>query len=819
MDMIADPAGARAVTSPDVAHAEVLLQLCGEILLSELPARQPVMMRATAAIGLELLDLLLNPDHVLRATEDLTLRNTLVLCRRVRLDISLDRLSRHQEEGAAELSALVSQRAGREHRAPAVESSGTAEISASDVGSWDLATPDHRRLWIPLDLVPRPLAVTVAVTGTDGSTLPRPPQHELLQALEAALYHILRESLRAHPDFAEANKPVNALMRHDDRARWLLQRSLLSVCQFGPGTPRYDERIQEVRSLLGQPGRDDPSGEALLALLDDFAAGGHALAASRRVALLVLRDALSRDEPFLELLRLVHRHYFLVAGLDRSVRDHSVEFDLPECEAADGSVIRNLFQRSRRTFDPREHNYTVRIRLPLPENLRVYNLQVRAASDPRAPSYNEVSLIGAIHYDDHPARSALDALVTCAEELMAGLHPPTNPAAVSTASGPTSRPDAQAMSIGFIASRAAAALDRLRAITDAQHHAAEVLEARWGRASTWTVKQLAGRLRAVTTEARQQLDSTRGQLELMTACLLDTTTTSLPSEVAPTPDALLAAVRVMEHPLLACELVSNELAGQEAARIRIDRSTLASRSAPHPRTIEVWTTITDEARPYAYSAIGPPVGLAVFLYFTGSLLFDTLVWPLHVGHLLPATILSGEADAIVAVLLLAPALAATQFTVPDRWSVAGRLRRPARLFVLVAIGTLGGTAMVVATQVGGASADAAGHPHLVVWAFRSALGVLVAWSLWASLAATVRRRYAWRPKGLRSLFAAETVGERPGTTRRRRLRSRTSRRWALLGRRRLFPPGRFFDYDNKAPDADFEMTTPTRSFPSHPGVG
>ncbi len=228
--------------------------------------------------------------------------------------------------------------------------------------------------------------------------------------------------------------------------------------------------------------------------------------------------------------------------------------------------------------------------------------------------------------------------------------------------------------------------------------------------------------------------------------------------------------------------------------------------------LEVWATISDEAVPYGYNALGPSLAVAALIYLTGRLLFDTWlwVWPPHSLRLPAVTLDTGASDAIVAVLLLVPAFAVTQFGVPDRWSVAGRLRRPARLFVMWEIATLGVTAMVVATQVGsGDPASADGHPYLVLWVFRAALAVFVAWSAAASLAWGLRRRYAWRPKGLKLHFGAETFARPPARGR--------GRRWWWPGRR----PGWLvralerIRYDNKAPDAEFDLTLATRAFPSH----
>jgi hypothetical protein len=49
-----------------------------------------------------------------------------------------------------------------------------------------------------------------------------------------------------------------------------------------------------------------------------------------------------------------------------------------------------------------------------------------------------------------------------------------------------------------------------------------------------------------------------------------------------------------------------------------------------------------------------------------------------------------------------------------------------------------------------------------------------------------------------------------GPERKTRTTTRPARRYLTL-------LGRYVSYDNKAPDANFDLTLPTRSFPSHAG--
>jgi hypothetical protein len=759
----------------------VLLQLCGEVLVAGVPTRQPPIVRSGAAVGLELLDLLLTPHHVLRINEELTLRNTWVVERRVQLDVSLDRLSRQSEEGATLLSTLISG-----HHEPS-SGRGRPGGGGGRGGGGGNGAGDRELLWLPLDTVPRPVSASVAIVGDDGISLPRPPQREVRLTLQAALAHILRETLRAHPDVQVDGAPVNVMMRHDDAARWLLQSALLSVCEHGPGSARSAERWQAVRHRLpaalgddvagGVPGSGTGgvtggvtgggTGDDLVALVDKLARD-ESVGPAHRTALAVLRDAVARHDALLDLVDLVHREYFVVAGLDRRVRDQSLQFDLPASEALDSSVIKRVDRRSRRMLDPREHNFTVHLWVPLPQNIRQYNLHVRTGSSQGRDPYSEVSLIAALRYDDHPGRHAIDALRTCADELTA-----TADAGDGVTAG---------RRVAFVASRAAGALDRLGALVDLQDRAADELTARWSQASPWAVHQTVSQLRRVTSAARDRLTTAR-------RCLVRTTTRDdLQEGVRQTAAALRDAASSVEHPLLGMQLVSSELPGEVEARIRIGRSMLVSRTRPRPRTLEVWATVSDEARPYALAAVGPPLVLALMTYLVGALLFDALSWPLWTVDRLGRAVATATPDAVVAVLLLVPAFALTQFRLPGRWSVPGRLRMPSRVFVLGAVGVLGVTATVVATQVGAVGR----HPHLVLWTFRTALAAFALWAVWERVASSLHLHYAWRPKGLKPVFGGDE--EEP--------------------RRRLVP--RLVAYDGKAPDAEFDLRLPTRSFPSRP---
>jgi hypothetical protein len=728
--------GLRAAGQPDWAE-QLLTQLCGEVLRREPPRGQPPIIRSGAAAGLELFDLLLNPDHVIRATEELVLRSAVVLDRRFSIDISFDRLSRQTEDGAMLLTALVG-------------------------GRLSPFSPDRQdqRLWIPLATVRRPVAVPVDVTDGDGTRLVRPAQRGVRTALEAALYHVLRESLRVNGDFDVDGSAVNTLMRRDHPARWLLQSALVALCEEGPESPRGVEREAEVERRAGAPAGD------IGATLDELLAAERNR--SRQAALQVTRDVLSAQRSFLELLDLVHRNYVIVAGLDRRVRDHTVHFDMPHVDALEESVGRNAFVRYRRTTDAREHNYTVKVHVPIPRNVREYALQVSAPADGSSDLRSEMSVIAAISYSDHPGDRAIDTILACVDEL----------ARQAGEAGDGHTPGAADRKFRFVADRAMGALAQLDEVVTDQDRAGRALRAQWQSVPDRALEPSLGRLRAVTATARERIATARRGL----AASGGFGEGGAASRAAAAYAALVSVVVVMQDPVLSVRLVGGVVPGQEVARLRVNRPKDERRPAPRPQSLDVWATVSDESRPYARSALLPPVGLAALVYAIGTLLFNALGWPVRVRDL-AASVAHASPDAIVAVLLLIPGFALTQLRTPHPTSVPGMLGRPSRVFVVAAIGILCFTAVVVAGEVGNVTGSA--DPWLVLFAFRLAFGVFATWSVWAGLAWALRGRYVLRPKGLRDLFDP----------------------WPTRGR----GPIGYFAYDRKDPDALFDLTRPNRS--------
>ena len=285
-------------------------------------------------------------------------------------------------------------------------------------------------------------------------------------------------------------------------------------------------------------------------------------------------------------------------------------------------------------------------------------------------------------------------------------------------------------------------------------------------------KQAEGKIAA----AQQQLagaTSSRSTADLVTAA----------SAAA---EAVAEAVSAARHPLLSFELAGEEAPGSEVGALRRGRS---GKAVSRPDQIEVWATVSDESRPYALAAIVAPLGLVSLVYIIGSLLLQSLDWPYSPVRIDVASDFAVAADAVVAVLLLFPGLALSQFRFPYRSSVTGRLRKAARLFVLTTAVGLCILAGVIATKVNtGASPD---DVDVVVWTFRGTLAAFLMWLAWSLAAWAIRKWFVWRPKGLRALFDAGRLDGLP------------------VSRRAIERIRTVLSFNQKAADADFDLTQGT----------
>jgi hypothetical protein len=706
----------------------VLCELFGEIVLNAPCFRQPRIVRPGVAGGLELLDLILNPDHVVRTTEELSFAGALTLHRRFRVDVMLDRISSQREAGASQLAALLSER-------PVTADAGRPE-----------------RLWTPLLHIPRPVVVPIDVFDSYGELLPRPPQREIRTLLEAAVYHLLRESLHTDADFEREDSQLGRLMRTADVARWTLQAAVLAVCDRGTVSPQSYQRLDALLAAAGCTDLSEVDDDRLSAVVKGEA-DEH-----KQLALAVLHDKISGLPALLELVELVHGNYFIIAGLDPARRDHSVRFTLPDVEASPRSPDLRLVHRVQQTLDPRDHNFTARIRVRVPTGMSQYRMQLTGSVDAEGDSETAMAVVAAVGLDPEPAARDLAAVASCRDRLRQDI--------ASLESGEAEPPAGHVTTVNYEATEARAALESLRSLAGRQRQRADGLRARWSRASSRLFVWQVGELGASAAALQQAADAAIARADELARL-----TSPLPARGEGTADgpssgavagrarALLEALdgvaAAAGDPRLGLHLVGDDPPGQDVGRIRVNRPLLASAPHSEAKTLDVWVTMSDEALPYATSMLLPPLALFTFIWLFGALLFESASW--MYSYSLPAGVdahvLDRPADALAAILLLIPGIAMTLVRMPKPTSVRARLRRAARSQVYTAVAVLSVCATVVATRAGSDATERL-DLLLVLRVLRGAGWIFLAWIVWSVCAWALRGTFVWMPKGLSREIAA-----------------------------------------------------------------
>jgi hypothetical protein len=272
-----------------------------------IPTAPPAADNQLAVLGLNLLDLALNQEHIGRMSETLTMTDATHLTRQVGLEIELAGLA------PARLAAL-----------------------AHDRGS----------VWLPLTRQPRRNSGTVTVSDIEGRQFPTMSTRQT----EQALIHGLRKVFAAYFEAAADGSEVLRSVRDEfHRSRWLIEATIASVIEHGRGVERA--RVpggntdawairDRAEAVLGKLFED---GSAFLRMLD-IAATEHLLVV--RVPTEPTQLTLRFDDPGVletstDYRRSRFRREFTVryrTVIPREVNTYDVTVDVPE-----GIQVRRFF--------------------------------------------------------------------------------------------------------------------------------------------------------------------------------------------------------------------------------------------------------------------------------------------------------------------------------------------------------------------------------------------------------------------------------------------------------------------------------------------
>jgi hypothetical protein len=312
------------VANSDVV-ADELIDIMAHI---DVPESPPVFARAGQPVGMAFLDLALSLNHVVRESEHLKLTDRRFLSRQISVDINLDRLTSSQRSAGLQYGErrLGSLGRGRDWvafqdvtrpnstlAAPGPADSAKAETglgpkpgsvppTQSVNGAAGPAGPDGPSplIWVPVAMLGRRPSTVMEFRDSEGRTVPRATQEEVLTLLHAAFYQLFRHLLSvAAPSFP----PVRDFrFGPERRPRWLLQQAITTLIWNG-------------------------SGQAHTAGPPKSSSNPHRWEASR-----IVKNYMKGNvfwEPFLQLLYTASNEYVIVAGLPSNKVEHSLTYNMP----------------------------------------------------------------------------------------------------------------------------------------------------------------------------------------------------------------------------------------------------------------------------------------------------------------------------------------------------------------------------------------------------------------------------------------------------------------------------------------------------------
>ena len=316
-------------TPSDPGVEELVALRTNELLKTlDIPQSPPPYLRSGAPVGLELLDLILQPRHVLRLSESLYISRTTHIQRDLTVDISIARLTSSQRRSAQQYSdyrkATGSEQQGTVQRLDSPETQDHNEHSVFDRTSG--SRRPIGRLWLPILQISRQEGGPVRVKANDGQWLPMAAQREVTSVLTAAMVHIfVRECDRLLERGDDSDVEIMRIrsVRHErEFSRWLIFRMLEALSRDGlPAESVSSKAEANINSYIDNTDRP--------ADLDD-----------RSLAMHVMKSVLSA-EVLGPLLALVSTSQFIVIGVMDDQDEQTLTVSTPRLQIDAGTIARS----------------------------------------------------------------------------------------------------------------------------------------------------------------------------------------------------------------------------------------------------------------------------------------------------------------------------------------------------------------------------------------------------------------------------------------------------------------------------------------------
>ncbi len=288
-----------------------------------IPAAPPAKDNRLEVLGLNLLDLALNQEHIGRMSEMLTMTDATHLTRQVSLEIEIAALA------PARLSALAYDRTQLEPASSA---------------------------WLPLTRQPRRNSGTVVVSDSEGHQFPTMSA----QQTEQALIHGLRRVFEVYfESTADTSEELSHVRDEFHRSRWLIEATIAAVIENGGGVER--------KTLPGV-GRGEYTDSRMI----------------REKAEAVVRILFDDGAAFFRMLDIAAREHLLVVKVPTDPAQLILRYADPAALETSTDYRRSRFRREftvqYQTVIPRKVN-TYDVTVEVPEGIQIRRFFLAATTD------------------------------------------------------------------------------------------------------------------------------------------------------------------------------------------------------------------------------------------------------------------------------------------------------------------------------------------------------------------------------------------------------------------------------------------------------
>jgi hypothetical protein len=240
-------------------------------------------------------------------------------------------------------------------------------------------------LWIPIARHGRRELSGVDVSLNNGDLLPRMPQRDCVDLLIVALVRILRMTVAASPRAADRNSQVYKSLDRDQRSLWCLETAVATYVNEGGahGTHALLRWSGEAGSADRSRGLGAATGSDLTAVVERVKTlpRDHPEHIRARAVLLLFELFPHAEDPFFELVKVATGDNMLVVGVPEDREIFQVRYDAPLLRSHNTDAGSRIVRSVVRGLVPLGTDYVVDYETTIPRYAKSFHLNVAVDDD------------------------------------------------------------------------------------------------------------------------------------------------------------------------------------------------------------------------------------------------------------------------------------------------------------------------------------------------------------------------------------------------------------------------------------------------------